>query len=319
MAIRRALVVGPAAGLLGACAAWFPPPQSAALLAAQPAGLPPRVELDAVPFFPQTRFHCGPAALATVLVHVGFAASPEALAERVFVPAREGSLQVEMLAGARRAGALAVTLPGDIGALLTEVAAGTPVVVLLNLGLAIAPAWHYAVLVGHDLDARELILRSGTTRRETMALATFEHTWARGGHWAFVALPPGRLPVTVREADAVAAALGFERAAPSAAARVAVWSSLRARWPEHLTVLVGHGDASAALGDWPGAAQAFERAATLHDSAAAWHNLALARSRLVQPEAALAAARRALARAEAAEPAWRERALQLLAHLQAAR
>lgn len=298
--------------MIGAgCASWVPP-QTAALRASPPPGLPPHRELDAVPFFPQTPYHCGPAALATVLVHAGFAASPDALADQVFLPAREGALQVEMLAGARRAGALAVRLPGQLGALLQEVAAGQPVVVLQNLGLGFAPRWHYAVLVGYALDARELLLRSGTVRREVLGFTPFEHTWARGGHWAFAVLPPGRLPSTALEADAAEAALGFERANASPAARAAVYDSLLARWPSNLVASIGQGNARAARGDWAGAAASFQRAAEHHDSAAAWHNLGFARWQLGQREAARDAAQRALVRAQASEPQWRDAAQALI-------
>ena len=284
------------------------PPQTAALIASPPAGLPAGVELDTVPFFAQTRYHCGPAALATLLANAGFDATPDALAEQVFLPAREGTLQLEMLAGARRAGALAVVLPGELAALCAELAAGQPVGILQNLGLAIAPAWHYAVLVGYELDARTVILRSGATRRERMELSVFERTWARSGHWAFALRRPGQLPPTVREVDAVQGALGFERAVSDAAARFAVYQSLIERWPRNLPALIGHGNALASLADWRAAAASFERAAQGHDSAAAWHNLSLAHTQLGQHDAARAAALRALARAEAAEPAWREAA-----------
>jgi tetratricopeptide (TPR) repeat protein len=180
--------------------------------------------------------------------------------------------------------------------------------VLQNLGLSFAPRGHYAVLVGHDMGRREFVLRSGIVEREILGFELFERTWARGGHWAFVALAPGRLPATALEADALDAALGFERAMASPAARAAVYDSLVARWPGNLPALIGQGNARAALADWAAAAASFERAATGHDSAAAWHNLALARWQLGQRDAARAAAQRALARAQAAEPAWLEAA-----------
>jgi tetratricopeptide (TPR) repeat protein len=305
-------LLGVAPAWLGGCAWLAPPRQTAALAASPPASLPPRRDLDAVPFFAQTPYHCGPAALATVLVHAGFAASPEALGEQVFLPAREGSLQLEMLAGARRAGALAVRLPGELGALLQEVAAGQPVVVLQNLGLSFAPRWHYAVLVGYELEAQRLLLRSGTVRREGLSFTPFEHTWARGGHWAFAVSRPGQLPITTREADATEAALGFERANPSSAARAAVYDSLLVRWPHNLVARIGQGNARAAQGDWAGAATSFQQAAERHDSAAAWHNLGLALLQTGQREAARSAAQRALARAGAAEPAWRDAAQKLV-------
>ncbi len=302
---RRAWLVSGAASCLSGCAVFAEPPQTAALAAAAPAGLPPRRELREVPFFPQTPYHCGPAALATALVHVGLAATPESLADAVFLPSRDGALQVEMLAAARRFGALAVPLPPQLGALFAEVAAGHAVVVLQNLGLSWFPRWHYAVLVGYDLEAREVQLRSGTTQREAMGFTLFERTWARGAHWAFVALPPGRLPVSAGEVDAVQAAIAFERVAPPAQALLA-YDSLVARWPANLLAGLGQGNTRFAAGDLASAAAAFERVALRHDSAAAWHNLAAMRLRLGQPAGALTAAARARARARDAEPAWRD-------------
>lgn len=292
-----------AALALGGCAAWLPPPQTRALLATPPAGLPRQAERDSVPFFPQTPYHCGPAALATVLSDAGLATLPESLAESVFLPAREGTLQTEMLAGARRRGALAYRLPGTLAALFTDVAGGHPVVVLQNLGLGIAPRWHYAVLVGYDLGRREVVLRSGTTRRETMPLETFEHTWARGGHWAFVALPPGRLPASVTEQEALGAAIGFERSvAPTLAARA--YETVLGRWPGLLLAQLGLGNARLAAGDLAAAAEAYALAAERHDSAIAWNNLAQVQLQQGQREAARVSAQRAVVRARAAEPAW---------------
>jgi tetratricopeptide (TPR) repeat protein len=247
--------------------------------------------------------------LATVLVHGGWPqATPDSLADQVFLPSREGALQLEMLAAARRAGAVPVPVPGELAGLCAEIADGRPLVVLQNLGLAIAPRWHYAVAIGFDRRARELVLRSGTTRREVMAYTLFERTWARSGHWAVATMRPGAWPLTAREADAVDAAVGFERAQSSAPLRLQLFNGLLARWTDNLPGLIGQGNARAALNDWPRAAQSFERAAVRHDSAAAWHNLALARWELGQRDAAREAAQRARARAQAAEPAWRDAA-----------
>jgi hypothetical protein len=313
----------PALALLLACTlclsgcAWLAtPPQTAALRSAPPAGLPQRAERDAVPFFPQTPYHCGPAALATVLADQGLPADPAALGEAVFLPARGGSLQLEMLAGARRQGAVATRLPPELGALLQEVAAGHPVLVLQNLGLGWAPRWHYAVVVGYDLATQTLVLRSGTVRREQLSLRTFEHTWARAGYWAVVVLAPGRLPATAREAEAVEATLGFGRVAPPAALARA-WQAVQARWPGRLLATMGLGNALHADGDLAGAAAAFEAAARQHDSAAAWHNLGLTRAALGDAAGAQAALAQALARAQAAEPAWLPAVQRALEGLQA--
>jgi len=314
---RRAWLLGATASCLtGGCAVLAEPPQTVALALTPPARLPPRTELRDVPFFPQTPYHCGPAALATVLVHAGLSATPEQLADAVFLPARDGALQTEMLAAARRFGAMAVPLPPQLSALFTDIAAGHAVVVLQNLGLAWVPRWHYAVVVGYDLAARELVLRSGTTERELMGFTLFERTWARGSYWAFVALPPGSLPASAGEVDALQAAIGFERVAPPTQA-LRAYDSIVQRWPNNLLAGLGQGNARFAGGDLAGAAQAFERVATQHDSAAAWHNLAAVRLRAGDRAAAQLAAERALNRAQNAEPQWLSAATAMLAQTRA--
>ncbi len=304
--VAAAVLLTAALLALPGCALLADPPQTAALRSAPPPGLPLQAERDSVPFFPQTPYHCGPAALATVLADQGLAADPAALGDAVFLPARGGSLQLEMLAGARRQGAVATRLAPELSALMKEVVAGHAVLVLQNLGLDWAPRWHYAVLVGYDLGAQEVVLRSGTERRERLALRTFEHTWARGGRWAVVALPPGRLPITAREADAVEATLGFGRVAAPAALAVA-WRAVLDRWPDQLLAAMGLGNALHAQGDLPGAAAAFAAAAQRHDSAAAWHNLALTQAALGDTAGAQAAMQRALLRAQQHEADWLER------------
>ncbi len=268
--------------------------QTRALLRQPPADLVRSVELTATPYFPQTEYQCGPAALATALGAIGVDADPRSLGEQVFLPARTGTLQIEMMAGARRHGAVATRLPPTLEAVLREVRAGHVVVVLQNLGLSWVPRWHYAVLVGYDLDAGEVLLRSGATRREVMAMRTFEHTWARSSHWAFVALPPGQWPLTAQENAAVDASVGFERvAAPQLA--VTVYRSALERWPGNLSLAMGLGNSLHAAGDKRAAAEAFGSAAQQHRSAPAWINLASTLLESGDAPGALAAAREAVA------------------------
>src|SRR5437763_1585351 len=87
----RAGMVG-AAALVAGCAQLVP--QTVALRTAWPQGVPLTTELKSVPFFPQEDYQCGPAALATVLAYTGTSVTPEALVKQLFVPARQGSLQL---------------------------------------------------------------------------------------------------------------------------------------------------------------------------------------------------------------------------------
>jgi len=278
-----------AALLLGACAT-----QSLQLQAQRPRDLPTRIELADTPFFPDDSHFCGPAALATSLSAAGLPTQPESLIGQVFLPGREGSLQIEMLAGARRRGAVATMIPGTLEALLRETAAGHPVVVLQNLGLSWAPSWHYAVAVGYDLDAGHMLLRSGPTKRQALSLRTFEHTWNRSQRWAFVALPPGRLPVSATEAEATRALVAFERNAPPAASAQAYRSGLE-RWPDNATLAMGLGNVLYAAGDKRGAEAVFRRTAEAHDLAAAHNNHARVLLELGRRTEARRAAERGLA------------------------
>ncbi len=242
---------------------------------ARESDLPRQVELTDTPFFPQTVDHCGPAALATVLTDAGMAATPDGLAPQVYLPARKGSLPLDMLGGARRAGAMAATIAPDIDTLLATVRDGHPVVVLQNLGLSWYPVWHYAVVVGHDLDRREILLRSGVTRRESLSLRTFDLTWARSGRWAMVAFRPGSPPPSGVPRDAYAeATLALERLRLTREASDAYIAGL-ARWPGDLQFAIGAGNTAYALGDLVAAESALRTAVERHPgSDAALNNLA---------------------------------------------
>jgi tetratricopeptide (TPR) repeat protein len=255
--------------LLAGCAA----PQSSALRS-QPPPLPATAVVP-VPFFAQDEYQCGPAALTMALVASGAAADPAALRALVYVPARAGALQPEMLATARRFGRLAVVLPPRLDALLTEVADGRPVVVLQNLALPVLPRWHYAVVRGYDLARGELILHSGLNENLRLALDVFEHTWARSGYWAMVATPPEQPPRTPSIDALVAAAVALERLDPAAARRAYV--ALTERAPRAYGAWIGAGNTAYAARDFAQAAAAFARATELRpDAADAWNNLAMA-------------------------------------------
>jgi tetratricopeptide (TPR) repeat protein len=292
---------------LGGCAT----PQVTALIAAPPAALPERSELAETPFFPQERYQCGPAALATVLVQSGVATTPEALIDSVYLPEREGSLQAEMLATARRHGRVAYRLAPRLEDVLTEVAAGTPVVVLQNLLFSFAPRWHYAVVVGYDRPREEIILRSGTTQRLVMTLSNFERTWARSEFWAMVAMAPQRLPATAREEPYVGAAVALERVSAPDARRA--YAAALSRWPGNLLARMGLGNTAYAAGDFTQAEAAYRQATRDHPEAAdAWNNLATVLHRTGRTEEAMSAARRAIALGGARLPHY-ERTLRTIA------
>lgn len=226
-----------------------------------------------VPFVAQEDYECGPASLAMVLQAADKRATPEQLVPQVYLPGRRGSLQVEMLVAARRHGLPAYRLAPTLEAVLQEVAAGNPVLVFQNLSLPVYPIWHYAVVIGFDRDRGMLTLHSGVTKRLQMSLSVFERTWARGEHWAIVALPSSRLPATAQADSFAAAVAALERIDPQAA-QTAYAAALQ-RWPDHLVLMLGSGNAAYALGDLAAATAAYAATVKVHPLAAdAWNNLA---------------------------------------------
>ncbi|MFN2349528.1 MAG: PA2778 family cysteine peptidase [Thioalkalivibrio sp.] len=249
-------------------------PQSKQLSRDAPADLPAQVELTHVAFFPQEDYQCGPAALATLLVDQGIEIGPDALVSEVYLPERQGSLQTEMLASARSRELVAYTLAPQLEDVLREVAAGHPVLVFQNLGLNFAPYWHYAVVIGYDLPAREIVLRSGTIERHVNSFSRFERTWRRGGRWAFVTVPPDSPPVTAEALAWLRAANALETTGRIDTAATAYETATR-RWPEQAVSWIALGNLRYALGELDASEAAFRTLiAQQPDAHAGWNNLA---------------------------------------------
>jgi len=236
-------------------------------------GLPRSVEIPSVPFYPQQDHHCGPAAMAMVLQWNGEDLSPRDLVPEIFTPSRQGSLQPALIAAARRHNRLTYPIKG-LQALLTELAAGHPVIVLQNLGLRWFPRWHYSVSIGYDVAKDVVILHSGEEAGRHMGWTLFIRTWRRADYWGLVVLPTGQLPASADEHSYLKAVLGLEQAGQwEGAARA--YSGALDRWHSSLGALMGLGNCRYGLGDLVGAEQAFRHAAKAHpDSGAAFNNLA---------------------------------------------
>ena len=252
----RILLTGLLALALSACASLWP--QTAELSAKRPEGLPARIELAEVPFFPQLEYQCGPAALATALVASGVYVKPDDLVSQVYIPARKGSLQVEMMAAARRRGLVAYELAPRFEDLLREIAGGTPVIVLQNLGFV--DGWHYAVAVGYDHERGEIVLRSGETRRKVLPFAVHEAVWKRSGYWAMVAVPPQRMPATADGPRWLAAVAALERTGDARGARAA-YARFLEQWPGNVVAALGLANAHHALGELNDAERVLREAA----------------------------------------------------------
>lgn len=166
------------------------------------------------------------------------ATTPDTLVPQVYIPGRQGSLQPELLAATRRAGRIPYLIEPVAPALLQEVAAGRPVLVLQNLGFPGLPRWHYAVVVGYDPPGGTIVLRSGERRRWQESPGWFFRSWQRAGNWGFVAVKPGEIPATASPARFLGT-LEQNSAQLAPEALDEAFAAALARWPDDELIRFG--------------------------------------------------------------------------------
>ncbi|SFR64831.1 Tetratricopeptide repeat-containing protein [Marinobacter daqiaonensis] len=233
-----------------------------------------RLILEQVPFYAQEKYQCGPASLAMMLNAQGLTTEPDQLKDLVYLPGREGSLQVELVAAGRSHGMVVYELDGSLQSLLTEVAAGHPVMVMQNLRFNWWPQWHFAVVTGFDREKRNIILHTGTRELHEEAVEVFMATWNRTENWAVVMLPPGQLPATAEPIDYLMAVNDLETTGHWDTASEAYRTAERA-WPDQPAAILGQGNIAWQAGDWAEATRHYLRLTSeFPDLAAGWHNLA---------------------------------------------
>ena len=234
------------------------------------------IVLDDVPFVKQRTKHCGPASLASVMQWLGLEANPDALAPQLYIDARNGSLQNDLLGAARRHGLLAYEHKGKFKSLLQQLQAGVPVIVLQNLATSWAPVWHYSVVVGYDASKEHIFLHDGYHASKTVNFKYFEYTWRHADYWALSLHKPGDIPEGSTPTDYVYAAHGLELANRQNEALLA-YQSASERWPDNFIARMGQGNIHYQSGNYLEALKAYQQASRLKpNSAEALHNLAWA-------------------------------------------
>ena len=220
--------------ILSACVA----PQSKQLQLERPSDLPTKAYIKNVPFYPQKQFHCGPSTLAMAMNFYGKKLSPNELAKDVFTPGRKGSFQSEMKAAVRKRGMIAYELTPELVYLLAEVSVGHPVIILQNKAVKYYPVWHYALVIGYDLEKNQIYLHSGLNKNYVVSMSVFEFTWKRSNRWAMAVLPTDTLPNDRNLINALQAAVDLEEVGQTEAANQ-TYQTITKRWPESFVALMG--------------------------------------------------------------------------------
>jgi len=230
-----------------------------------------------------------------VLTASGADVTLDTIVDKVYLPGRKGSLQAELLAATRTSGRLPYVIDGSLNAVWNELAAGRPVLVLQNLGIAAIPSWHYAVVVGIDEAGERVVLRSGTDRRRVMSIDLFLRTWRRGDYWAMVVLRPDEVPAGPDRARYFRAIAALEQAGAMGEAGTA-WAAALEAWPGDTVALFGLANVRLAEGNAAEAERLYRELLAGNDrQVVARNNLAMALAAQGRYDEALAEIDRALA------------------------
>ncbi|WP_339429517.1 peptidase C39 family protein [Pseudomonas taetrolens] len=184
-------------------------------------GLPERVELNGVPFFRGNAHQSAPHVLASMFGEQRIRTTPGLLVKPLKLPGAEASLQGNMERLAAEYGLMVYPLDTSMPALLTQVAAGYPVMLRFSEG-RIWSEPRYAMLVGYNRDKQTVLLRAGMDRRRLMDFKAFEAAWADAGNWAVLIMSPDQLPANVDKARWLTAASALSRAGQEQAAARAI-------------------------------------------------------------------------------------------------
>ncbi|WP_085579636.1 MULTISPECIES: hypothetical protein [unclassified Pseudomonas] len=185
--IRAALLAAGCAAALAGCAGSVAP---------EVQRLPERVELSGT-FYRGEANQSGPQVLASLLSQQGIVITPGLLEKPLRLPQAQDQLQQNLQNLAREYGMVVYPLDSRLPALLTQVAAGYPVMVRFSEGSAFWAEPRYAILSGYDRKKQTVLLRAGMNRRELMGFDAFESALNKAGGWAVLIQKPSQVPASV--------------------------------------------------------------------------------------------------------------------------
>ncbi len=150
---------------------------------------PAQHAISGVPFFPQEKYQCGPASLASVLTYWGQEVSLEVLSDEIYLPKLKGTLPMDLEQAARARGLVTRSYRGSLADLRNHIALGHPIIAFLNLGSKIFPKGHFVVVTGYDDQNRQIVTHSITEPNKGVAYDRFVEEWAKVDFWTLLILP----------------------------------------------------------------------------------------------------------------------------------
>lgn len=145
------------------------------------------VLIDGVPFFPQSRYQCGPASLAAVLNFYGDLIRPETISNEIYRQDIRGTVSLDLVLFARQHGFDARWFQGELRSIKTAIDKGKPIIVMVDKGIGFIRAYHFMVVIGYGEEV--IIVNSGKSMAKQILWKTFSTEWKKTQNWMMLVTP----------------------------------------------------------------------------------------------------------------------------------
>lgn len=154
----------------------------------------PRVEISKggqiiknVPFYPQERYHCGPASLAGILNFWGVPVSPEEIAAEIYSRSAGGAFTLDMILYPEKRGLKGTRYESSFEDVKKKIDAGYPLIVMVDEGFWIYQKNHFMVVLGYRENG--VVVNSGKYQNKFIPLSDFLKSWKRTRYWTLLITP----------------------------------------------------------------------------------------------------------------------------------
>jgi ABC-type bacteriocin/lantibiotic exporter with double-glycine peptidase domain len=153
-------------------------------------GTGPRVQaagatvIPGVPFLPQEEDTCGPSSLAMLLRFLGSDVQTVEIVHETRTAGLRGTLITDLAAAARRRGFEAEVVDLDIARLRERISGGTPVILLVDLGMWVFSRPHYMIAFG--VTPEGIVAHSGREEGKEIPFSTLMTQWSKMGRLALI-------------------------------------------------------------------------------------------------------------------------------------
>jgi ABC-type bacteriocin/lantibiotic exporter with double-glycine peptidase domain len=140
-----------------------------------------------VPFYPQERYHCGPASLAGILNFWGVTVLPEEIAAEIYSKSARGTLTLDMIFYPEKRGLKVTQYEGSFEDIKKKIDTGYPLIVMVDNGFWIYHKEHFMVVLGYHENG--LVVNSGKYQYKFIPLSDFLKSWKRTRYWTLLITP----------------------------------------------------------------------------------------------------------------------------------